>query len=128
MTCAGAARRHCATGWAAKNARWPSYAAARCWPSRWRRSTARADEIHRARSAVRRDITRLVAARDRTRRSPVRPAGHAGSGGHPGPRLRRGADGSDAEHPAAVLRSVDDAPAGTRLRVRVADGADRGGE
>jgi exodeoxyribonuclease VII large subunit len=25
--------------------------------------------------------------------------------------------------PAAVLRSVDDAPAGTRLRVRVSDGA-----
>ena len=30
--------------------------------------------------------------------------------------------------PAAVLRSVDDAPAGTRLRVRVADGAVDGGE
>ena len=29
----------------------------------------------------------------RTRRSPVGPAGDAGSGGHPGPRLRRGADG-----------------------------------
>ena len=30
--------------------------------------------------------------RDRTRRSSVRAAGHAGSGGHLGPRLRRGAD------------------------------------
>jgi exodeoxyribonuclease VII large subunit len=28
-----------------------------------------------------------------------------------------------ARSPGAVLRSVDDAPAGTRLRVRVADGA-----
>ena len=32
--------------------------------------------------------------RDRARRSPERAAGHAGPGGHLGPRLRRGADGS----------------------------------
>ena len=34
MTCAGAARRHCAIGCPANSARWPSCAAARCWPSR----------------------------------------------------------------------------------------------
>ena len=34
-TCAGAAPRRCATGWAAKSARSRSCAAARCWPIRW---------------------------------------------------------------------------------------------
>ena len=57
--------------------------------------TVRAEEVHRARSAVRRDITRLIDVRGRTRRPLVRPAGYVGSGGHPCPRLRRGADGSD---------------------------------
>ena len=83
--------------------------------------TARAEEIHRARSAVRRDITRLVAAETERVGHLARAAGHAGSGGHPGPRLRRGAD--VLRGPAAVLRRSSDAPAGTRLRVRVSDGA-----
>ncbi|MCV7381880.1 exodeoxyribonuclease VII large subunit [Mycobacterium alsense] len=84
--------------------------------------SARADEIHRARSAVRRDIRRLVAAEtDRV--------GHLGArlatlG--PAATLARGYAVvqaiPDAGNPA-VLRSVGDAPAGTRLRVRVADGA-----
>ncbi|OBG36781.1 exodeoxyribonuclease VII large subunit [Mycobacterium sp. E3198] len=84
--------------------------------------TARADEIHRARSAVRRDIRRLVAAEtDRVGHLRARLATLG-----PAATLARGyavvqtvPDGG----PAAVLRSVDDAPAGTRLRVRVADGA-----
>jgi exodeoxyribonuclease VII large subunit len=83
---------------------------------------ARADEVHRARAAVRRDIRRLVAAE--TER-----VGHLGArlatlG--PAATLARGyavvQTVPDAGH-AAVLRSVDDAPPGTRLRVRVADGA-----
>jgi exodeoxyribonuclease VII large subunit len=81
----------------------------------------RAEEIHRARSAVRRDITRLLATE--TER-----VGHLGArlatlG--PAATLARGyavVQNVDAQ-PAAVLRSVDDAPAGTRLRVRVSDGA-----
>ena len=84
--------------------------------------TARAEEVHRARSAVRRDITRLVAAE--TER-----VGHLGArlvtlG--PAATLARGyavvQTVPDAAAPV-VLRSVDEAPAGTRLRVRVADGA-----
>ena len=39
-----------------------SCAAGRCWPQPLAALTARADEIHRARAAARRDITRLVAA------------------------------------------------------------------
>ncbi|WP_407685604.1 exodeoxyribonuclease VII large subunit [Mycobacterium sp. HUMS_1102779] len=84
--------------------------------------TARADEVHRARSAVRRDITRLVAAEAervghlRARLTTLGPAAT----------LARGyavVQTVTAAGPAAVLRSVDDAPAGTRLRVRVANGA-----
>ena len=83
--------------------------------------TARAEEIHRARAAVRRDITRLIDRRDRTGRAPVargwphwvrRPRWRAAT-----PSCRSSRDSM------AVLRSVDDAPAGTRLRMRVADGA-----
>lgn len=84
--------------------------------------TARADEVHRARTAVRRDITRLLAAEAervghlRARLATLGPAAT----------LARGyavvQTVTDAG-PAAVLRSVDDAPAGTLLRVRVADGA-----
>lgn len=87
--------------------------------------TARTEEIHRARSAVRRDITRLVAAEsDRVGHLAARLATLG-----PAATLARGyavvqavpVDGSsDAMH---VLRSVDEAPAGTRLRVRVSDGA-----
>ena len=88
--------------------------------------TTRADEIHRARSTVRRDITRLVAAE--TERVGHLCARLATLG--PAATLARGyaivqavvQTGPDAG-PPAVLRSVDDAPAGTRLRVRVADGA-----
>jgi exodeoxyribonuclease VII large subunit len=82
----------------------------------------RADEVHRARSAVRRDIARLIDAEgERVGHLSARLATLG-----PAATLARGyavvqtlaADGSPA-----VLRSVGDAPAGTRLRVRVADGA-----
>jgi exodeoxyribonuclease VII large subunit len=86
----------------------------------------RADEVHRAWSAARRDITRLVDAE--TERVGHLAARLATLG--PAATLARGyavvqtvpAEGSDFG-PATVLRSVDDAPAKTRLRVRVADGA-----
>ena len=84
--------------------------------------TARADEVHRARSAVRRDISRLVAAEmERTGHLSARLATLG-----PAATLARGyavVQTLPDAGPAAVLRSVDDAPAGTRLRVRVADGA-----
>ncbi|MDD4866247.1 MAG: exodeoxyribonuclease VII large subunit [Mycobacterium sp.] len=84
--------------------------------------TARAAEIHRVRSAIRRDIARLVVAE--TER-----IGHLGArlatlG--PAATLARGyavVQTVSGAGPAAVLRSVGDAPAGTRLRIRVADGA-----
>ena len=84
--------------------------------------TVRFDEIHRARAAARRDITRLVAAEaDRighlsARLSTLGPAAT----------LERGYAVVQAVPQAGtpeILRSTDDAPAGTRLRVRVADGA-----
>ena len=90
--------------------------------------TARADEIHRARSAVRRDIGRLVTAE--TERIGHLSARLATLG--PAATLARGyavvqtvpaAGGSRAAEGSRVLRSVDDAPPGTRLRVRVGDGA-----
>ena len=80
--------------------------------------TARAEEIHRALGAARRDIKRLI-------------AGQADHVGHlsarlttlgPAATLARGyavVQGPEG----AVLRSVQDAPPGTRLRIRVADGA-----
>jgi exodeoxyribonuclease VII large subunit len=83
--------------------------------------TARGEEIHRARSAIRRDITRLAATE--TER-----IGHLGArlatlG--PAATLARGYAVVQTVGPteSQVLRSVDDAPAGARLRVRVADGA-----
>jgi len=85
--------------------------------------SARADEIHRARSAVRRDISRLVGGENER-------IGHLGArlatlG--PAATLARGyaivQTVQTAGDTPAVLRSADDAPAGTRLRVRVADGA-----
>jgi exodeoxyribonuclease VII large subunit len=88
--------------------------------------TARAEEIHRARSAVRRDITRLIAAEtDRVGHLAARLSTLG-----PAATLARGyavvqavlAGGAPSE-PMQVLRSVQDAPAGTRLRVRVSDGA-----
>jgi exodeoxyribonuclease VII large subunit len=84
--------------------------------------TARADEIHRARAAAQRDISRLIEAEaDRIEHLSAR-LGTLG----PAATLARGyavvqtlADPADAE----VLRTTVDAPRGTRLRIRVADGA-----
>ncbi len=80
----------------------------------------RAEVVHRARAAVRRDINRLVAAEsDRIGHLAARLATLG-----PAATLARGyavvqtIDGS-----AAVLRSVADAPAGARLRIRLSDGA-----
>ncbi|MGV7720997.1 exodeoxyribonuclease VII large subunit [Mycobacterium kansasii] len=85
--------------------------------------TARHDEIQRARSAVRRDINRLIAAETErvghlsARLTTLGPAATLARGYAVVQRL------SAAGQPTGVLRSVHDAPAGTRLRVRVADGA-----
>jgi exodeoxyribonuclease VII large subunit len=95
--------------------------------------TTRAEEIHRARSAVRRDITRLVATE--TERVGHLAARLATLG--PAATLARGyaivqtvtqavvqtVPAADSTAKPRVLRSVQDAPAGTRLRVRVSDGA-----
>jgi exodeoxyribonuclease VII large subunit len=81
--------------------------------------TARADEIHRARSATRRDITRLVVGESER-------IGHLSarlSTLGPAATLARGYAVVQTLPAAAVLRTTGDAPAGTRLRVRVADGA-----
>ncbi|SON61122.1 Exodeoxyribonuclease 7 large subunit [Mycobacterium simulans] len=82
----------------------------------------RAEEIHRARSALRRDVTRLVAAEsERVGHLAARLATLG-----PAATLARGyavVQTVPATARPAVLRSVDEAPAGTRLRVRVADGA-----
>lgn len=85
--------------------------------------TARADEVHRARLAMRRDITRMVTAE--TERIGHLSARLATLG--PAATLARGYAvvqvlGED-DAVTQVLRSVDDAPDGARLRVRVADGA-----
>lgn len=87
--------------------------------------TARAEEIHRARAAVRRDIIRLVAAEsERVGHLSARLATLG-----PAATLARGyavvqtVPAGGAAEPMRVLRSVDDAPPGTRLRVRVSDGA-----
>ncbi len=81
--------------------------------------SSRADEVHRARAAARRDISRLVAAESER-------IGHLSArlttlG--PAATLARGYAVVQTMPAAAVLRSTGDAPAGTRLRVRVADGA-----
>ena len=79
--------------------------------------TARADEIHRARAAARRDITRLVAAEtDRVGHLSARLTTLG-----PAATLARGY--AVVQAGSSVLRSVADAPAGARLRVRVSDGA-----
>jgi exodeoxyribonuclease VII large subunit len=87
--------------------------------------TARAEEIHRARSAVRRDITRLVAAEsERVGHLSARLATLG-----PAATLARGyavvqtVPAAESAENMRVLRSTDDAPPGTRLRVRVSDGA-----
>jgi exodeoxyribonuclease VII large subunit len=82
--------------------------------------TARAEEVHRARTAARRDVTRLVASE--TERVGHLSARLATLG--PAATLARGyAVVQIVSDSMAVLRSVEDAPAGTRLRIRVADGA-----
>ncbi|WP_102144765.1 exodeoxyribonuclease VII large subunit [Mycobacterium hubeiense] len=84
--------------------------------------TARSEEVHRAITAARRDITRLIAAEtDRVGNLSARLATLG-----PAATLERGyavvQTVSDSGE-ATVLRTTDDAPAGTRLRVRVSDGA-----
>lgn len=83
---------------------------------------ARADEVERALAAVRRDVTRTIAAQaDRVGHLAARLATLG-----PAATLARGyavvqtvaGDGT-----TAILRSVADAPAGTRIRIRVGDGA-----
>ena len=77
----------------------------------------RADEITRARSAARRDISRLVSAE--TER-----VGHLSARlGTLGPAATLARGYAVVQAGDRVLRSVSDAPAGTRLRIRVADGA-----
>lgn len=84
--------------------------------------TARADEVHRARTAARRDVTRLLGTETErighlsARLTTLGPAATLARGYAVVQTL--GASGS-----ATVLRSVADAPAGTRLRIRVEDGA-----
>jgi exodeoxyribonuclease VII large subunit len=82
--------------------------------------TARTEEVHRARAAARRDVTRLVASEtDRVGHLSARLATLG-----PAATLARGyAVVQVVSDSMAVLRSVEDAPAGTRLRIRVADGA-----
>jgi exodeoxyribonuclease VII large subunit len=80
---------------------------------------ARAEEVHRARSTARRDVTRLI-------ESESRGVGHLSArlatlG--PAATLARGYAVVQVVETMAVLRSIGDASAGTRLRVRVADGA-----
>nr|WP_041782175.1 exodeoxyribonuclease VII large subunit [Mycolicibacterium chubuense] len=83
---------------------------------------ARSGEIDRARTAARRDIKRLVAAEsDRIGHLSARLTTLG-----PAATLARGyavVQSVPPSGPARVLRSVADAPAGARLRVRVSDGA-----
>lgn len=84
--------------------------------------TARADEIERNRSAARRDVTRLVAAEsDRIGHLSARLTTLG-----PSATLARGyavVQAVTASGEPTVVHTVADAPAGTRLRVRVSDGA-----
>lgn len=83
--------------------------------------TERGEEVRRALAAVRRDVTRLIAVQsERVGHLSARLATLG-----PAATLARGyavvqTVGAAGPH---VLRSVDDAAAGTRLRIRVADGA-----
>jgi exodeoxyribonuclease VII large subunit len=83
---------------------------------------ARAEEIRRAKSAVRRDVTRMITAEsDRVGHLAARLATLG-----PAATLARGyavVQTVPRSGPVSVLRSITDAPAGTTLRVRVADGA-----
>jgi exodeoxyribonuclease VII large subunit len=78
---------------------------------------ARSDEVERARSTVRRDINRLIAAE--TERVGHLSARLTTLG--PAATLARGY--AVVQVGGRVLHSVADAPAGTALRIRVADGA-----
>jgi len=83
---------------------------------------ARAEEIHRARSAIRRDVTRLADAETERIGHLAARLGALG----PAATLARGyavVQTIPSSGPATILRSVADAPAGTQLRVRVSDGA-----
>ncbi|HKH51592.1 MAG TPA: exodeoxyribonuclease VII large subunit [Mycobacterium sp.] len=81
--------------------------------------TARADEIDRARAAARRDVTRLIGAEsERIRHLSARLTTLG-----PAATLARGYAVVQTLPAAAVLRTTVDAPAGARLRIRVADGA-----
>jgi exodeoxyribonuclease VII large subunit len=86
--------------------------------------TDRAAEVQRARAAGRRDITRLVTAEsDRighlgARLATLGPAATLARGYAVVQRVDGAAPGS-----ASVLRSSADAPAGTQVRIRLADGA-----
>ncbi|CAA0131988.1 Exodeoxyribonuclease 7 large subunit [Mycolicibacterium vanbaalenii] len=84
--------------------------------------TARAEEVDRARAAARRDIARLLTAEsDRVGHLSARLSTLG-----PAATLARGyavVQTLPASGPPQVLHSVADAPAGTRLRVRVADGS-----
>jgi exodeoxyribonuclease VII large subunit len=78
---------------------------------------ARSEEIHRALAAARRDIGRLITAEtDRTGHLSARLKTLG-----PAATLARGY--AVVQTGGRVLHSVADAPAGTRIRVRVADGA-----
>jgi exodeoxyribonuclease VII large subunit len=81
---------------------------------------ARAEEVHRAVATARRDVTRFIEAESKS-------VGHLSARlGTLGPAatLARGyAVVQVASGSMPVLRSTADAPAGTRLRIRVADGA-----
>jgi len=84
--------------------------------------TERGEEVARALASLRRDITRLLAVQ--TERVEHLSARLTTLG--PAATLARGyavVQTLTADGPTRVLRSVQDAPAGTRLRVRVADGA-----
>jgi exodeoxyribonuclease VII large subunit len=79
--------------------------------------TARSEEIQRATAAIRRDITRLVLAEaDHVGHLSARLATLG-----PAATLARGYSVVSAG--PRVVRSVADAPTGTRLRIRMADGA-----
>lgn len=86
---------------------------------------ARAEEIHRARTAARRDVTRLLATESErighlsARLSTLGPAATLARGYAVVQTRPAHSSGSAAQ----VLHSVADAPAGTLLRVRVVDGA-----
>jgi exodeoxyribonuclease VII large subunit len=84
--------------------------------------TERTEEVGRAVAAVRRDIVRLITVQsERVGHLSARLATLG-----PAATLARGyavVQTVSTDRPAHVLRSVQDAPAGTPLRIRVADGA-----